>query len=228
MFKKISKLVLLFQVKRMINKGRTEEVTEAVQEGRLSLNDKYPDGDTLLLKACRDGDVFSAQYLINHGADIQVKNSQGKTCLDFAVKHGKVELINSLLAKGATVSRELLRELMINKEKDKLEKILGLLSQKDIDNALLVACDVGDADFYKILVNKANFKCCDEENRSPLMLAMRGRNPEIIIDLVEKRLVDYSVRDVHGNSIHSYAVGPGVSMDLYERVMLAASQTRQK
>jgi len=44
------------------------------------------------------------RYLLNNGADINAKNSYGKTALVYAIQHKKIELIRYLINSGANLT----------------------------------------------------------------------------------------------------------------------------
>eukprot|EP01113_Clastostelium_recurvatum_P035393 TRINITY_DN492_c0_g1_i1.p2 TRINITY_DN492_c0_g1~~TRINITY_DN492_c0_g1_i1.p2 ORF type:complete len:211 (-),score=50.27 TRINITY_DN492_c0_g1_i1:761-1372(-) len=53
------------------------------------------------------GDLFkSVQWLLGHGADINIKNNSGRTALMLAVKSGDARIVKELLSKGADPSRK--------------------------------------------------------------------------------------------------------------------------
>lgn len=48
------------------------------------VNHKYKHGDTLLINEVKKGRIENIIYLLNKGADISLKNNEGKTALDIA------------------------------------------------------------------------------------------------------------------------------------------------
>jgi ankyrin repeat protein len=53
--------------------------------------------DTPLLQATKRGDVEAVQVLLAAGADVEAKDSQGWTALDFAMQTGQQEIVKVLL-----------------------------------------------------------------------------------------------------------------------------------
>lgn len=60
------------------------------------LNAKDVNGDTPIFYAVRRNSVGNCEFLINKGADINIKNNEGKTAYDVAVELGYEECINVL------------------------------------------------------------------------------------------------------------------------------------
>jgi ankyrin repeat protein len=60
-------------------------------------------GNTLLMEACdREFDIV-AEYLLQHGADPNLQNTKKSTALHIAVQHSNVQIVELLLANGASV-----------------------------------------------------------------------------------------------------------------------------
>lgn len=209
---------------RKINQGRFEEVTNAVEEGKLSLDDRFVSGDTLLIRGCQKGNCRAAHFLIDRGVDVNAINKRGETALYFAISTDKAELVNGLLSKGAEIKKEIAHKL-VREQKEKVRKFLKLFSQSDLEKVFFAACEAGDYQLYLELVDKINIKeKSDEEGKTALMVAAKGRSPEILIDLAEKRSVNFFAKDLQGNTIHKYLIDKEVSMYVYERLMMVASR----
>ena len=209
---------------RKINQGRFEEVTNAIEEGKLSLDDRFVSGDTLLIRECQKGNCHAAHFLIDRGVDVNAINKRGETALYFAIRTDKAELVNGLLSKGAEVKKETARKL-VREQKEKVRKFLKVFSQSDLEKVFFAACEAGDYQLYLELVDKINLKeQSDEEGETVLMVAAKGKNPEILIDLAEKRSVNFFAKDRQGNTMHKYIIDEGISIDVYERLMMALSR----
>lgn len=73
----------------------TSEVEHEVQK-RSNINALGPFGRTALMFACRDGYLGAVKSLLEHGANVDLKDRQGKTALDYAIENNHVEIVASL------------------------------------------------------------------------------------------------------------------------------------
>lgn len=64
---------------------------------------------TPLRAACYDGHLDIVKYLVLHGADIEIANRHGHTCLMIACYKGHFKIARFLLAKGADVNKKSLK-----------------------------------------------------------------------------------------------------------------------
>ena len=66
-----------------------------------TINAKGNNGQTALIHSCisNSGDVFV--FLMENNADFKIKDSFGKTALDYAIEHNRVEMIEYLAISGA-------------------------------------------------------------------------------------------------------------------------------
>jgi ankyrin repeat protein len=67
---------------------------------------KAKDGSTVFLVALARGSEPFARLMLDHGADINVRDAAGNTPLHLAVQQGKVELMKELVARGANVNEK--------------------------------------------------------------------------------------------------------------------------
>ena len=103
-----------------------------------TINAKGNSGQTALMHSCisNSGDIFV--FLMEHDADFKIKDNFGKTALDYAIEHNRVEMIEFLaLSSGLDVdqvlkdankknkiTREFIREIFkLNPDLDKINKI---------------------------------------------------------------------------------------------------------
>jgi ankyrin repeat protein len=79
-----------FAVKRLVERGA-------------SVNAKYPNGDTLLMRAASSDSipVETVKSLIEGGADLNAKDANGRTALDFAKLRGSTPVVDMLVKAGA-------------------------------------------------------------------------------------------------------------------------------
>ncbi|XP_025198184.1 ankyrin repeat, SAM and basic leucine zipper domain-containing protein 1-like [Melanaphis sacchari] len=105
----------------------------------IDINSKDRTGLTALMYACSNGWLKLVEFLVNHGADMELRNYQfGETALFFAVRYNHVHIVKYLLSKGAdkdvtNKKRQTVYEIAKNKN---MVAILKLLN-KDYENEQL-------------------------------------------------------------------------------------------
>src|SRR5678815_3066036 len=67
--------------------------------------------DLALLDAAEQGDVASVEALLQQGASVATRNSQGNTALGYASRGGHLEVAKLLVAKGADVNQGNLKNI---------------------------------------------------------------------------------------------------------------------
>ncbi|MCL4360909.1 ankyrin repeat domain-containing protein [Candidatus Dependentiae bacterium] len=174
--------------------GHTEEVKKLLESGT-NINIKDRDGNTLLLLVSQNpyNTPDIANLLIQHGIDINAKNNQGKTALDYANERGNKALANLLKSKGA------IEKIQIpNPQKDQYQKNISLIE----------ASKNGQLEEVKSLIaNGAQVNTVDFKNQTPLIYATIAGSPEVVKFLIDHG-ADVNIRG--DNTALGYA-------DIYER-----------
>lgn len=97
----------------------------------IDINSKDRTGLTALMYACSNGWLKLVEFLVDHGADIELKDHQsGETALFFAVRMNHVNIVKFLLSKGAdknATDKKCQTVLRIAENKNMVQ-ILNLLS----------------------------------------------------------------------------------------------------
>lgn len=75
-------------------KGITEIVS--ILLGDKSVNIKTKSGETLLIKAVKRENIYLVEYLISAGCDVEIKDVNGMTALDYAVANGNSDIMEIL------------------------------------------------------------------------------------------------------------------------------------
>jgi len=73
-----------------------------------NINRYYRGQETLLGRVCRWGDVNYAKLLINGGADVNIKDSQGVSPLKNAIRSSSYKIVKLLLTSGCIVDNDIL------------------------------------------------------------------------------------------------------------------------
>ena len=90
-------------VSELINNRQTDQLKSCLQNSFKDINLK--NDDSLLMKACKVGDMESVKLLIVHGADVSfVSYYSGYTALTLACLCGHESIVNLLLQHGAVIN----------------------------------------------------------------------------------------------------------------------------
>ena len=141
--------------------------------------DKHLGGYTVLMLAIENEDMDVIEILLERGADLTIKDNQGKTALDYTSKYNDDELL-SLLKKYSNIDEGLHHKMVGKSEEDIIKNIKYLspieLLNKSVQNGFL--------DGVKIAFEKEYFGI-DDINYSLENAAYRG-HLDIVKFLVEK------------------------------------------
>ncbi len=74
--------------------GSADDIAKMIDEGKLSVNTKDGDGWTPLISAAVFGNSDAVRYLLERGADPELKDNKGMTAFDHARKRARTEVIN--------------------------------------------------------------------------------------------------------------------------------------
>ncbi|KAJ4898524.1 ankyrin repeat family protein [Raphanus sativus] len=106
--------------------------------------------DTPLIHAARQGQIGTAKYLLDHGADPNVASELGATALHHAAGTGEIELLKELLSRGVPVD-----------------------SQSESGTPLIWAAGHDQKDAVQVLLeHNANPNAETEDNVTPLLSAV--------------------------------------------------------
>ncbi|SPM44453.1 ankyrin [Orientia tsutsugamushi] len=73
-----------------------EPLAIMLKHNSTGINKKYDEGETLLHIAVRNKIIDIIQLLIDYGADIDAKDDNGMTTIDYAAKSGNTDVFNFL------------------------------------------------------------------------------------------------------------------------------------
>ncbi|RID81156.1 hypothetical protein BRARA_A03754 [Brassica rapa] len=130
--------------------GQTEICRYLLEELKLDANTKDEAGDTPLVHAVRQGQIDTAKYLLDHGADPNIASELGATALHHAAGTGEIELVKELLSNGVPVD-----------------------SQSESGTPLIWAAGHDQKDALEVLLeHNANPNAETEDNVTPLLSAV--------------------------------------------------------
>ena len=69
-----------------------------------AINDHKENHNTALANAANAGNLEIVKYLVEHGADVNIKGSKGETALFQSARNGRMDVVEYLLSKGALSS----------------------------------------------------------------------------------------------------------------------------
>lgn len=175
-------------------------VEKLLREG-VDINSVYKYG-TALDQAAVDGNLNMVKYLLNHGAQLNKTDSQGKNAMHHAVKGGSIRMIDFLIDLGAELNRqdeegktaafyaldklEILKRLFLNGASDRITDHEG--------NTLLHwACKPSQFDNVPkatelitfLLSRNLDINALNSTQESPLFFAVREGNAPLIIWLLD-------------------------------------------
>lgn len=81
-----------------VNRGKFDFVKLYVEAGQIDLNKRYS-GSTYLIQAVFTKNPDIAIYLMENGADPEIKTKDGGSALFFAVKNGQTDVVRKILEK---------------------------------------------------------------------------------------------------------------------------------
>eukprot|EP00184_Porphyridium_aerugineum_P005393 CAMPEP_0184706206 /NCGR_PEP_ID=MMETSP0313-20130426/36638_1 /TAXON_ID=2792 /ORGANISM="Porphyridium aerugineum, Strain SAG 1380-2" /LENGTH=319 /DNA_ID=CAMNT_0027167753 /DNA_START=93 /DNA_END=1052 /DNA_ORIENTATION=+ len=145
---------------------------------QLNIDAVSKEGYSALYCACHDGDLVMAELLVNHGADVTLRDThRGDTMLMVAAKQGHVRLVEWLLNQGCYAED----------------------TNHDGWTALLMACRKGHFEVAKVLVRQghANVNRVNNAGWAPLMFAARGGFVQLVEFLLDEG-AEIDVADSHG------------------------------
>lgn len=85
----------------LIEDDNTDELSNLISDGELSVNGPIINGLTPLHIACIIGNVKIVRFLISCGADIDAKSMVGRSPIYEAVYYGNIDCVDLLIASGA-------------------------------------------------------------------------------------------------------------------------------
>jgi ankyrin repeat protein len=147
--------------------GDLDEVKRQLSENSAIINTKDKEGDTAILKACRNcNNTNIVAFLLENGAEINDKkyrDSIGQTPLIIAAQAGCKDIVELLLRAGADIEHR----------------------NDQGENAFISATQEGHIDVVRILIDKVeNVNQPNADGETALTLAIKYRHKKVLIDLL--------------------------------------------
>jgi ankyrin repeat protein len=151
-----------------------------------------------LFNAAKNGDAAAVQALLDKGADVNVKKTDGATALMAASQLGHVEVVQLLLAKGADVNAKAVSgatALLIASQNGRTEVVRALLAKGADTNAkasngataLIVASQQGNKEIVQaLLAEGADVNAKMDNGATALMHAANKGDIEVVKLLLAK------------------------------------------
>jgi len=171
---------------------------EALKSEFIDINHQDEDGNTFLLKCLKASKFRSSEWLIKHGANIEIKNKAGKSAINIAIEKNSLPVVKGLLELGKIDvnkrdidGRSLLQNVVVWGN----HKMAKLLIQKGANinntdhherNVLYDALAFGDRNFidYLLAFKTLNLNSIDEQGNTILQHPEVKKNDEIAKDLL--------------------------------------------
>lgn len=154
---------------------------EALRSEFIDINHQDEDGNTFLLKCLKNSKYKAVEWLIENGANIELKNNNGKSAINIAIEKNSLPVVKGLL------------------ELDKID-----VNQRDIDGRSLLQNVVvwGNHKMAKLLIQKgADINNTDNHERNVLYDALSYGDKNFINYLLNLKLLDLNSLDEMGNTL---------------------------
>jgi ankyrin repeat protein len=164
--------------------GDIAQVKALMDAGNVDANVIDSFQNSALMMAVDNKHLHVAEYLLQHGADIQLDNKYGYTPLMQAVMRNDAKMVSMLLDKGAKIDQKnFYTEL----------------------TPLMMAVDNGSLDMVELLMaRQANLNLQDGRGRSALMHATAAHQPKIAERLTQAG-ADTTLKDKQGRSADDFS-----------------------
>ncbi len=107
-------------------------------------------GDTALIKAVRERNLFKVESIVDYGADTSISNKHSLTVLWYAIQLDYLNIANILLDKGENGYKEFMHAAR-EQDYQSMERLIGLFSNRGIDIEAIVLSKAVDEKDHKTI-----------------------------------------------------------------------------
>ena len=170
---------------------------EAGADGIIDHLSNYADVGTALHCAAKNGNCTTVALLLEHKANINIRDKDGRTPLACAVIKLKIEVVRCLISKGASVNTVNVRgnTPLIHSQRVEISRLLleagahetidHLNNSAEVGSALHSAAWQGNLAMVELLLQyRANINLMDQSGRTPLDLAVLKNRVKVVEFLV--------------------------------------------
>lgn len=201
-------------IDQLIFDGKNKEIIKLI-ETKYSIDTQDSLGYSFLMKAVLNLNFDLVNYLIDKGANLNIKNVKGISALAIAIQIGDVDLVDMLLKKGAIPENN--SDLLIwaigndyhayNMVKFLLDRGVDVNSIESFPiKPLIHSITAQKTDITELLMEKgANIDGLSITGKDALMLLIQSNDTDLAKKIIAKG-IDTSIRDFDGNNYLHYAV----------------------
>lgn len=156
-------------------------LNEGLDDEMIDINYKDKNGDTFLMKCIKIAKINSIEWLLQHNADVTIKNKNNKTALLIAIEKKEKYIVQLLL------------------DSNKID-----INHRDLEGRTILQNIVvtGHNEMAKLLIkNGANIHNVDNKNRNLLYDALSYGDKTFIKYLLDLEKIELNYHDEDGNSL---------------------------
>ena len=205
-----------------VRSGQYEELRKLLGELDVDVNCINSYHETPILLACALGQQSIIELLITFGANVFIKDCNGKDCYDRMAGHDIYNLVNKLsfshdfLCPTLTSSNTWLHDAVKLRQSETMQDVLqqkamGIDDKNSAhETPLHLACAIGhDGIVHMLVINGASMYAKDSYNNAPVHRAASKGHINVVDMLITKFGCDPTIRGYQGRSLLHFACASG-------------------